>query len=274
VTRSALPAKISISNLAWPASAEREAVALARSLGFAGIEIAPAKLFGGWPADLLGRASDYRIEMADLGLQLPALQGIVFGIAGCHFFNPPEARARLVDHLTLVARLAGTVGAHACVFGAPKLRDPGALSTEAAFDAAVGLLRSVASTFADEGSALAFEPNPIAYGCRFVAGTDEAVALVAAVDHPGIRLQLDSGTIFINEESSFAIAHATALAAHVHISEPMLDPIGQNGHDHRRVGKAIAAGGYEGWLSVEMHETDDWRSAMHTAAAVVNDAYS
>ena len=52
--------------------------------------------------------------------------------------------------------------------------------------------------FEREGSALAFEANAAIYGCRFVRHTAEAIALVQKVDHPGIRLQIDTGTFLID----------------------------------------------------------------------------
>ncbi len=102
--------------------------------------------------------------------------------------------------LRKVAGLAETLGAHACVFGAPRSRDPGLLSFEAARDMAVDFFSSVAPIFEFEGTCLTFEANDGSYGCRFITRTFEAIDLVRRVDRPGIRLQIDTGTIFLGQE--------------------------------------------------------------------------
>jgi sugar phosphate isomerase/epimerase len=265
--------RICISNIAWPAEADLEAVRLAAQIGYAGIEIAPAKTFGGWQELELGAAATYRRELESLGLVVPALQGILFGRPDCALFGSADERSRLRQHLGRVARLAGVLGAQACVFGAPKQRDPGTLAAAEADDIAVEFLRSVGPMFEREGSALAFEANAALYGCRFVLHTVEAVALVRKVDHPGIRLQIDTGTILIDGDDPATLAAAVPVAAHFHTSEPHMKPVGSQGSNHRALGEELRRAGYAGWKSVEMATVDDWRGAMSGAARLMADAY-
>ena len=149
--------RFSISNIAWPDDCDTEAVPLAASCGFAGIELAPMKVFGPLDAVSPERLAEYRKKLADLGLAIPAFQAILFGVQGCALFKSDAERDRLAAHLWLVAKTAGALGAKACVFGSPGLRDPGDLVPEAAFDIATTFFRSVAGAYADEGSAIAFE---------------------------------------------------------------------------------------------------------------------
>jgi sugar phosphate isomerase/epimerase len=263
--------KIAVSNLAWPASRADAALSHARSLGFSGIEIAPSKTFDGWPDDILIKAAIYRAQLADLGFAIPAMQAITFGIDGISLFGSGSERISLVAHLRMVARLAGALGAGACVFGAPKLRDPGSQSYEAAFSSAVALFGTVAPYFSSEGSTLAFEANPTAYGCNFITTTSQAIDLVEAVGHPGFRLQIDIGTIILNRERPAIIAKASPLASHLHVSEPMLQPLGKS--DHSQIAREIQVSGYAHWRSVEMQETKDWREAMTSAAKLLTEQY-
>jgi sugar phosphate isomerase/epimerase len=266
--------KAAISNFAWPKEMDAEALALAAELGFNGIEIAPGKVFSGWGAPALAQAHDYRARLADRGLAIPAMQGITFGVENIALFESPEARRRLADHLEQVARLAGAVGAHASVFGAPRLRDPGMLDFAQAFAIARDFFRAVAPAFADEGGTLSFEANPAAYGCRFITHTAEALALVEAVNHPGFRLQLDLGTMFVNQEPAELIAQAAPLISHAHVSEPSLRPVGGAPAEHQRFAAALKVSGYNGWRSVEMSETLEWREAMRIAAALMQQVYA
>jgi sugar phosphate isomerase/epimerase len=174
--------------------------------------------------------------------------------------------------LDAVAKLAGTLGAKACVFGAPKQRDPGDLAPEQAWDIARATLRRTGPAFAAAGSALAFEANARRYGCRFVTTTSEAARLVASIDAPGIGLQIDTGTIFLEGEDPVALTAAAPFAVHAHVSEPDLRPPGAE--DHVPIAAGLRHSGYTGSLSVEMRQVDDWRAAVPAAIAFVQAAYA
>lgn len=257
--------RYAISNIAWPAEADEQAVAAAARLGFSGIEIAPSKLFGPWADIRLSDVAAYREKLADRGLAIPAMQAILFGRSELRLFGDQADHAALRDHLTLVARIAAAAGAYACVFGSPKQRDPGDRPTAQAMEEAAAFFRTLAPVFAAEGCALAFEANVPAYGCRFVTRTEEAIELVGMVGHPAFKLQLDLGTVTANEEPMEVVARAVPHAAHLHISEPALAPVGSAGTDHSRLASTIAAAGWDRWLSVEMTSRGDWPAEMHAA---------
>lgn len=263
--------KNAVSNLAWSTACDDAALAFARSLGFTGIEISPFKTFGGWPDDLLSRADSYRRKLADLGLSIPAIQAITFGVEGVRLFGDASQQARLTAHLRLVARLAGALGAGACVFGAPKVRDLDGLSYQAAFESSALVFRELAPYFVAQDSTLAFEPNPAAYGCNFITTTAEAIDLVEAVSHAGFRLQIDAGTVLLNKESSAMIARASGLASHMHVSEPMLEPVGK--YDHSRIAHELRVSGYNHWRSIEMRENPDWHQALVGGAELLSEQY-
>jgi sugar phosphate isomerase/epimerase len=265
--------RFSVSNIAWAPDCEDEAVDLAAACGFAGIELAPMKIFGPLDACPPERMEAYRANLARRGLAVPALQAILFGVKDCALFGSAEDRARLAAHLRSVARTAGRLGARACVFGAPGLRDPGDLPPADAFAIAVEFFQGVAAAFEDAGSAIAFEANPTYYQCRFVTGTAEAAELVRAVDRPGFRLNIDTGTVFINGEDPASLARFVPVAIHFHASEQDLAPVGRAGADHPAVAAALAHGDYRGWRSVEMRASPDWRDNMRSAATLMREVY-
>ena len=94
------------------------------------------------------------------------------------------------------------------------------------------------------------------------------------VDHPGIRLQIDTGTILIDGDDAASLAAAVPLAAHFHASEPDMVPVGSAGSDHRALGAALREAGYAGWKSVEMVTVSHWRDALRDAARLMADAYA
>ncbi|SDG88286.1 sugar phosphate isomerase/epimerase family protein [Pelagibacterium luteolum] len=265
--------RAAISNIAWPAEADDEALDLAVTLGFSGIELAPAKVFG--PPDTADpdAVERYREALQARGLTVPALQAILFGVADAHLFGSPEARERLAVRLARVAEIAGALGAGACVFGSPGLRDPGDRPAEDAMAIAMEFFAEMAPRFDANDTTLAFEANATIYDCRFITHTHEAMRLVSEVDRKGFGLQLDLGTVFANREDTDTLIAAARLAAHCHASEPHLVPLGSGGHDHARAGDALRQAGYDGWISVEMKATPDWQTAMRAAAHVLDRHY-
>lgn len=263
--------RISISNIAWPIDADEEAYEFARSLGFQGIEIAPARTFSDWAA--VDEAKEFRIYLSNLDLVIPALQGILFGVKNCELFSSHATRRNLAYHLAKVARIAGVLGAGACVFGAPKVRDPGVLSPQVAREIAITFFRDVADIFESEGSTLAFEANATVYDCRFINTTGQALDFVREIDRPGIRLQLDTGTIFLEKENPIIVADAAPLASHFHASEPRLATLGTHQVDHSSIGEALRNTDYAGWRSVEMRSKPEWKETMVSAFRVMADNY-
>ncbi|MCZ7489102.1 sugar phosphate isomerase/epimerase family protein [Rhizobium rhizogenes] len=263
----------SISNIAWPAEMDEEALSIAVTLGFSGVEIAPAKVFG--PIDLFDKniVVSYREKLLRLGLSVSALQGVLFGLDGAHLFRTDEARDLLFRRLKKIATIAAILGTNAVVFGAPTVRDPGTLSSEEAWELAVNFFRQVGSLYNEKGIKLCFEANPAAYNCKFITTTDEAIRFVSDVNQEGLSLQIDTGTIFMNGEDLAVVAKALSTGAHFHISEPHLNVVGMSGADHSTIGKLASQSRYTGWKSVEMRRVENWREAMASAASVFQRFY-
>lgn len=263
-------APFGVSNIGWPAGDMPEALGMLRTAGCTAVEIAPFNAFQRWD-DIADDARRLRGLIERHGLSCSALQGILYQVPDAELFASATSRSCLERHLEKIASLAEILGAKACVFGAPKQRDPKDLAPDKAWEIAVALLRRMGPAFAQAGSALAFEANARHYGCRFVTTTSEAVKLVKEADVPGIGVQIDTGTLFLEAESPCVLAEAATFAVHAHVSEPDLQPPGTS--DHRPIADALRNSGYVGSLSVEMRKVDDWRSALLSAVAFVQAEY-
>ncbi|MDB5648436.1 TIM barrel protein [Methylobacterium sp.] len=263
-----------LSNLCWPMEQDRAALRLLRDLGYRGLEIAPFKVFGGWENVTRAEVATYRRGAESEGLAVIALQGILFGAQLGPIFSGARARASLLTHATHVARMAGDFGGLPCVFGAPGLRRLLDVPVAEADRIATGLFRDLGAIFADHGSILVLEANPERYGCEYVTRTDEAAALVAAVDHWGFRLHVDTGTLCVNGERDETLGPHLDVAAHVHVSEPDLVPLSPANPRHRQFGERLRSSAYTGWISVEMKQSDgDWRTCLQRSAQVIEDHY-
>lgn len=264
--------RLSVSNIGFPPGELEAAMSLLVELKVDALEVAPFGVFGRWdPTD--AEVDLFRMRLSDSGVHCPALQGIVYNAGAAHLFASQERREALYRHLANVARMAGRLGAKACVFGAPRLRDPGELSAATARAIAVEFLRRLGPVFASEGSSLAFEPNARRYDCNFITTTEEAIGLLDEVDSPGIALQIDTGTVFLEHEDPQILMRATRLAAHAHVSEPDLAPIGETGVNHRPLAAALRVGGYKETLSIEMRSVPYWPSAIRNAVTLTRDIY-
>lgn len=265
--------KLAISNIAWPGDALPEAIDLAVELGLDGIELAPYNLFGEWDVgEDKVRAVRTRIE--DAGLVCPAVQGILFNAPGVALFDSDDTRKTLAEQLRRVARMAGLLGANACVFGAPRQRDRGDLPLDEAWRIARDFFRDIGPAFAEQSSSLAIEANARAYACRFLTTTAEAARFVHDVNTSGIGLQIDTGTLFLEIEDPAVLDSAAPLAVHAHVSEPQLQPIGSTDLDHGAIAAALKNSGYDGVLSIEMRAADDWQAAVRHAVGFVWNTYS
>jgi sugar phosphate isomerase/epimerase len=263
---------LAVSNLAWPAEALDEALALLSRSGCGGVEIAPFAVFGRWDG-IADDAKRLRDRVQAHGLECVALQGILYGAEDVSLFGTAGQQARLEHHLDHVAGLARILGARACVFGAPSQRDPGDIGASEAWDRALGGLRRLAPAFEAIGSAIAFEANAAHYGCRFITTTAEAARFVEAANTPGIRLQIDTGTMFLEHEDPATLLDIGNIAVHLHISEPDLQVVGDHGLDHIPIASVLMQSDYAGPISVEMRAAPDWRAAIRRSLAFVQDAY-
>jgi len=264
--------ELAISNIAFPPGQLDAGLDVLTELNVRAVELAPYNVFGRW--NVARREIDQLRQHLDArGIRCRALQGIAYKAGAAHLFASAEQRQLLFQHLRTIAEMAGALGATACVFGAPQLRDPGDIIPEQARAIAVAFLRQLGPVFASEGTVLSFEPNARRYSCRFVTNTSEAIDLVRDVGVPGIAVQIDTGTALLENDSPQVLASSIPYAAHAHISEPDLAPVGSSGCDHRSLSDALRDGGYAGAFSIEMKQVDDWQDALRRAAAFARETY-
>lgn len=221
-----------------------------------GIELAPLKYWPTAPDVPSAEVSAYRDFWNEAGIEIVAMQGILFGKPDLLLFGSDQQRDSLTRFLLGLAKLAAALGARAVVLGAPANRRRGAISHAEAVERAAPLLQRVGAGFADAGCVLAIEPNPPRYGTDFGCTIAEVRAIVNAVDHPGVGLHLDAGAIAIEHETAATVTSASSAAQHFHVSEVDLVPVGAGSVDHAAIGAWLREGGYARWHSIEMKPTE------------------
>lgn len=247
---------LAVSNIAWPREHDEAVADLLREHGVTGIEVAPTKV---WPKPLEASEAEvdaYRRWWEGRGFRIVAAQSLLFGRTELTVFESPETSRETLRYLAGIARLCGRLGAGPLVFGSPKNRRVGALTRQQVWPAAVSFFGKLASAAAEAGTAVVMEANPPEYGADFVTRAAEAVELVRAVNHPALRLHLDTACMTLAGDPVAATFDAGFdLLRHFHVSEPNLAaPGGPTTVDHPAFAAEIRRRGYEHWVSLEMRE--------------------
>jgi sugar phosphate isomerase/epimerase len=262
--------KLAVSNIAWPAGADAQALPILSRHGVTGIEIAPTKV---WPRPIEvseSEAGAYRQLCEQAGFEIVAFQALLFGQPQLSLFASDRA---FLDYVERIIQLAGWLGAGALVFGSPKNRRLGALDSASAQLHAVEVFRRLGDRASACQAILCIEPNPTVYECDFITTLDEAVQLVVAVNHPGFGLHVDTGALTINSEQLTLPSQIHPV--HFHISEPFLAPIGQPGTPHEKYARALDAIGYAGWRSIEMREpSSGWEATLEQSLIQARNLYN
>lgn len=252
--------RLAISNIAWDPAEDAAVAALLRRYDIDAVDLAPGKYFPQPAAARDAEIDAVRRRWADAGIVVTGMQALLFGTTGLNLFGPPAVQQAMLDHLQAVCRIAAGLAAPGDVarltFGSPKNRDRSGMDDAAAHAVAVPFFRRLGDIAQAAGVIICLEPNPERYGANFMLTHAEAARMVAAVAHPAIRLQLDTGALTIQRESAAEVlaAHA-ALVGHVHLSEPDLLPLGDGGTDHAAVAATLRAVLPAQVLSIEMLAT-------------------
>lgn len=197
------------------------------------------------------QAALYRQRLSSLNLEIPAMQAILFGRPDLQLFDR-DCYGAFFEHITAVADLAAGFGARVLVFGAPKNRLRGQLSSSDAMLQAADFFHLAAEICHQRQCCIGLEHNPVAYGCDFVTNVADARKLVDMVDHPGFQLHLDSAGIHMCGSDIGDVIASAGEFVHYHISEPMLEALADGEVDHERAAITLNNIAYSGWVSIEM----------------------
>ena len=246
---------MAVSNIAWDPAEDDAVGAVLRAEGVRGVEIAPTK----WRDDPLSASAAevaaYRAAWEDRGLEIVSLQSLFFGQPHLQLFGTSAVRTAMGDYVRRMIDLAAALGAGVLVFGSPKNRTRGDLSSADATAIATNFFGDMADYAASRGTAVCIEANPEGYGCDFITTTAEAAALCRSIDNSGLRVNGDLGGMTMSgEDPATSIRDAKGFLAHFHASEPHLAPLGA-ASDHSRAARALSAIAYAGWISIEMRST-------------------
>ena len=232
--------RLSISNLAWDKQEDHEVLQVLNKFKIDAIDVAPGKYFSDFKTAQRDEIHGVRQWWNDRGIEITGMQALLFGTHGLNVFGTEAVQNRLLDHLTEVCRIGAEMGATRLVFGSPKNRDRTGFSNEESMVIAVDFFRRLGDIAKSFEVLICLEPNPPCYGANFMTTTEETALVVSRVGHENIKMQFDTGALFINGEDPIQLlASYSELIGHIHASEPNLVPLGDTDSDHRAVAGSI-----------------------------------
>jgi len=248
--------KLAASNIAWEPGEDDLVAGILRERGFTGVEIAPSKRWESPIEATKKEIVDYRAYWTARGLQVVAMQALLFGRPDLQLFGAPIVRKALREYLTALIAMAHGLGAHALVFGSPKNRKRGRMPLDEATAIAVDFFRELGAVALARDCVICIEPNPPAYDCDFINTTSEAVALCDKIGSRGVRVNGDVGAIAtLDEDPESVLERARGRLGHFHASEPSLAPVGDGRHQ-QRAAASLRRQKYDGWVSLEMRAAE------------------
>lgn len=245
--------RLSISNIAWTAEQDDYAYSLMKKYGYMGLEIAPTRIFPESPYDRLDEAVNWSAKLREqYQFTVSSMQSIWFGRQEKLFGSEAE-RSTLIDYTKKAIDFATVIGCKNLVFGCPRNR-----SIPEGANPALGVefFRIIGDYAASKCTVIGIEANPPIYNTNYVNDTETAFDLIEAINSPGVKLNLDIGTMIQNGESLSELERKVEFINHVHISEPGLKAIKER-ELHQQLKGILKSESYQGFISIEMGKTDN-----------------
>lgn len=268
--------RIAVSNIAWDVAEDEAIAAMLGREGVDAVDAAPGKYFPDPERATAEEMARVRRWWEARGIQITGMQALLFGTEGLNLFGAEPSRRAMLERLAHVCRIGEGLGARRLVFGSPRNRDRGELPDQRVLEVAVGFFGELGARAAAHGVTICLEANPPAYGCNFMTTTGEAATVVAAVDHPAVRLHLDTGTMAMNgEPAADTVRRFASLVGYVHASEPDLAVVGEGGAPHDEVAGALRQALPQAIVSIEMRATEKepHLASVQRAVRFVKDCY-
>ena len=245
--------KLSISNIAWSKEDDDKVYGFMRELGYLGLEIAPTRIFEDQPYQKLREASKFRDNLKEnIGLSISSMQSLWYGRKE-EIFGTIQERKALLAYTKQAIDFARELECRNLVFGCPKNRNTHSIED---FEIGIEFFGELADYATSKDTVIGFEANPVIYGTNYMNDTLSVIRLVEIVNSPGLKLNLDLGTMIYNNEDANILSGKADLINHVHISEPNLKVI-EKRNLHREVMEILSKEGYNRYVSIEMQKLDD-----------------
>lgn len=248
--------EFAVSNIALTAFDHDAELARLGALGLAGVEIAPSRVWRDtWQGLRTAEVAAYRRAIESAGLGAVGLHSLLYDQPALGLFGDDERREATLDFLAHLSAVCRDLGGYTLIWGGGRRR--GEVPADEAFAEAVDFMAQLCRRTEGHGTCFCFEPlGP--KDTDFITSARDSLAIVEAVDHPALAVQLDAKALVANREAEAATFETVAARlVHFHANEPDLGVLGSSGEiDHAGLGRMLRAAGYDGWVSIEQRQID------------------
>ena len=237
----------------WPI--ERIAYFVAE-LGYEGLELAPFTLCDLVTDLSLGDRRRIRRSIEGAGLKIVGLHWLLAETVGFNLNDvDPAIRQRTTDYLLALIDCCADLGGEVLVFGSPQQRNiPDGLTQKEAWSSAVEILNQCGIRSLERGVVFCVEPLS-RNETNFLVDVNDAANLVRAVDHPNLRMMVDTKAMsYTPSPIPDQIRSVSPLFHHVHLNDPNLRGPGMGAMDFGPILQVLSDLNYETWLSVEVFD--------------------
>lgn len=231
--------KISISNIAWNPELDELVASKLSSLGINLIDVAPGKYFSNFSQTSDDQVRQLKQKWNDRGFSIIGMQSLLFGTRGLNLFAEASVQKMMLSYLSHVCRIGAGLGATKLVFGSPKNRDRTGLDDQETLEKGFAFFYQLGEIAKSYKVVICLEPNPECYGANFLTKTSDTYTFVSMLNHNHVKMQLDTGAIFTNQEPLEIIKKVKDQIGHIHISEPNLSVLGTENVEHQKLGKLL-----------------------------------
>lgn len=249
--------KYSVSNIALPAYDHERELHQIGELGIEGLEVAPSRIWEQtWQGLTADQVEGYRRQVEEAGLSVVGLHSLLFDHKELAFFNGHETRSNTVDFLVHLSVVCRDLGGKTLVLGGGRAR--GSTPLDKATEEFKETLESYCQRVEEHGTQLCIEPLGPS-DSDFINSVYDSIALVKAIDHDAIAVQIDAKALVENKEVNRQLFEdSKRLLVHYHANEPGLGILGtSNQVPHMELGGYLKEIDYSGFVSIEQRMFPD-----------------
>ncbi len=244
--------------------------ALAASLGYDGLEIAPFTLADDPLALDASAIREIRKTVEDSGLAVTGLHWLLVAPKGLSLTDPdPPTRRRTIEVMKRLCGLCAELGGRYLVHGSPAQRRLPDRDIHAAKGYALEAFRKAAQAAEEADVLYCLEPLS-RRETNFINTVAEAIGVVEGIGSSHFRTMIDCSAAGLAEDESVPEVIArwlpSGLIAHVQVNDPNRKGPGQGEMDFGPILAALKQGGYDGDIGVEpfIYEPDGPGVAAHS----------
>lgn len=262
--------ELAVSSIAWTNEEEKAVAETLQRLGVKNVELALTKIWEDPTKVGYEEAQKVVKWWEGYGINVVAVQSMLFSRPDLKIFEDQNNRQECYEYLEKFIVLAGMMGIKRMVFGSPKNRQKGLLSSEAADVIAVEFFTNLANVARKNNVVLCIEPNATQYSCDYITTAKEGDELVRRINNEGFGLHLDTACMALAGDSlEESINSSIDIMKHFHVSSPMLEQVEyRKDIDHVSAASCLRKNNYVGYVSIEMRPGDNGTNCDRVEKAV------